>query len=348
MGKKKAIRNDDASMIYQCYLDSPKHAALELAFSLGYGKSSYYKIIRNKGQITNNYINSFRKKTWNDEQIAEVIKYIECENPQARLDEIVEKFVTQRGFPNICPSTLWNYIDGALMKMNVSDGALIDTDQLKQSRKEYVDWFKVNADMCNFVFVSECYFKLYTIRRHIKPYHDNNKDKMQMMEKDTNQISLCMCLNKDIGMVRHIEFKPSIDDNEFLKFIGSLPDFVKMNNVVLVIDSYRRSIQSEIDQICSRVNWNYVFLPPVSPMLNIVSAAFDYLKYEIKLQIDGPYKEKFQDISKALFGQKEYQRTLLLEELLMNSLQLIDQEKTLEFWNQMFLTFPKITNMEDL
>lgn len=347
MGKKKAIRMEDASLIYQCYLDSPKHAALELAFSMGYGKSSYYKIIKNKGVITNNYNNSFRKKTWTEDQIEEVIKYIENENPQARLDEIIEKFVNQQGFPNICASTLWNYIDGALMKTTFFNNTLINTDQVKLGRKEFVEWFQVNCDMNNFFYISECSFKLYTIRRHIKPYHDNNKDKMQLMEKETNQICVCMCLNKDNGLVKHLELKNNISDEEFLKFIGSIIETVKMSNIVLVLDHYRRNIQNEIEQLCSRMNWNYIFLPPCSAMLNIVSSAFDALKSEIKLQIEGAYKEKFQDISKALFGQKEYQRTLLLEEILMNSMSIISQEKVLEFWNQMIAILPKIINLDD-
>ena len=81
--------------------------------------------------------------------------------------------------------------------------------------------------------------------------------------------------------------------------------------------------------------WKYIFLPPYSPIGNIIEEAFSCLKSAIKSLLTVPLLQLKLKIANMQFGVKTNARRVLLEEALNNSVNTIIQPKAQTYWDQM-------------
>ena len=97
--------------IWQAYNKNGVRFAKEFTFSLGYHKTTFYKVIENQGKIMTKWTHPNHKNKWDDLQIETAIKRIE-ENPVLTLDKGI-----QNNFPEITASTLSSYLNGQLVTL---------------------------------------------------------------------------------------------------------------------------------------------------------------------------------------------------------------------------------------
>ena len=348
MGNGKNIDPEHAKLIYATYLQN-QEAAKVLCQQLGYQKTSFYKIVNLQGQISKPPKAGFTK--WSEQQINEVISFIENVNPQATLYEIHDEFVGKRNFPEISICTLWRYLYNELITLKkVSPHNQKRNDpQIKIQRQQYANWFLQNQHR-TFIFIDECGFNLNTIRTQARAKKGKRAIVKVAQNQGTNK-SVIMAVNKDIGTVYFDEKTGSLNSEDFTIFVSSLLDVINtfnMPNVTLVFDNCKIHVEDEIDRICSYAGWEYCFLPPYSPMLNIIEEAFSTLKAAIKNLMAGVlYQERIQ-IANLPFGEKTRAREGILNRALYASVQEITQPKVMSYWQHMMSFIPDILALNDV
>ena len=349
MGKGMKINPEHAKIIYRAYLTQPKGYAKHLCFMYGYKLTTYYKIINNEGIVENNYYGKPRK--WTPEMISTAVSYIETTNSQITLEELLDVMVQVNNFPRVSLSTLWNYLDGELVTLKASSfqNQMRNDINNKIKRQEYVQWFLQNQDR-TYLFIDECGFNLNTLRRQARSKKGNRAVVTVAQNKGTN-LSVCACVNKDLGLIFY-DFKVgSMNSEDFMIFLAQLAEVVmpmNLQKVTLIFDNCRIHDEAEINQVCIYAGWEYEYLPPYSPMLNIIEEVFSLLKFAIKRQMAGPLFNDRLKIANLPFGQKTIARVKLLETALKNSITEIVPEKCMAYWNHMMAILSRCLNLQDV
>jgi hypothetical protein len=100
---------------------------------LGFKETGSSKIISNAGCITLQKGRS--NTTWSDQQIKKVLFFIDDEQAQATLEELLNHFVSTRGFPQINLATLWSYLEDQLI--TVKGAATHNQNAIAKRIKEF-------------------------------------------------------------------------------------------------------------------------------------------------------------------------------------------------------------------
>lgn len=111
--KKKVIKN--AAKIWNAYTEKGPKFASDFTLSLGFKKSTYYKVMENSGKVETKLCHPENSTKWKENQIDKAIKWIEY-NPVLTLEEIISKGIYNK-FPFIYPSTLSSYLNGKLITL---------------------------------------------------------------------------------------------------------------------------------------------------------------------------------------------------------------------------------------
>lgn len=348
MGKGKTVPHEIAKLIYQTYLTGPKGAAKDLCLNLGYKERTYYKIINAQGEIYPKYVSP--PKRWTQDQINTVTDYISTYS-QATLEDILHEFVENRNYPKISLATLWNYLDGELftVKLVSAENQMRNDINVKKERKEYCEWFLQNQQR-TFLFIDECGYNLNTIRRQARSKSGQKAVAVVAQNKGTN-MSVCACVNKDLGLVYYSNQEHAMNSEDFMVFLSNLYYTIKdlnLPNVTLIMDNCRIHVEDIVDNVCSLAGWEYCFLPPYSPMCNIIEESYAILKFAIKRLLAGPLLERKLKIANLPYGAKANARRLLLEEALEKCIGEITPDKVTAFWDHMMSLMPKMIAMEDV
>lgn len=349
MGKGKTVTKQDAALIWETYLNGSKGEAKRLCERLGYHKSTFYNIINNEGEV-NDTIYSIEKK-WNPEQIDACIGYIENINPQVTLQDLRDIFVSKYNFPDIALSTLWNYLDGELItvKLITQYNQMRNTIFNKYKRLQYSNWFLSNQGR-NFFFVDETGFNLNTTRR-VARAERGHKAIVQYAQSNGTNISVCACVNKDIGLV-YSNFKcGSYKCDDFISFLNEMNYAIwnlNIQNPTLVMDNCKMHVENEIAQWAQETGWDFIYLPPYSPMLNPIEECFSVLKNQIKKLLTGDFKQMRMNIAYLPWGEKTIQRINLLGRVIQRSLPSITQPIVQNCYNHMMLYLPQCILLQDM
>ncbi len=347
MGKGKTLTQKDASEIWEMYLKGPKGAAKQLCEMKGYHKTTYYKILNCEGDLGIHY---HRKElAWNQNQIDASIGFIEQVNPQVTLEDLRDIMVGHFNFPSIGISTLWRYLDGELitLKLATFHNQMRNALTTRMSRRDYSNFFLAHQQF-NYFYIDECGFSLNTTRRVARAERGQQAVVHEARNKGRN-ISIIACVNKDIGLVSYDYKDGSINSEDFISFLNVMLSSVyekEISNPVLIFDNARIHQKDDIQRWCDETGWDYIFLPPYSPMLNIIEECFSVLKNSIKKLLAGPYNTVKMNIAYMPYGQKDLNRRKLLEKVLIKSIPEITQEKVMAFWGHMMSFLPKCINLE--
>lgn len=349
MGKGKEISPEHAAIIYNAYLTQPKGFARRLCHLYGYKDTSYYKIINCCGKVVKNQ--GHKEQKWTKQQIEHAINYIEKENSQITLQELHDKMILDFNFPEISISTLWKYLDGELftLKSATLQNQMRNSDENKNLRKSYAEWFLQNQSR-TFLFIDECGFNLNTIRRYARSRSGTRAVIKVAQNKGTN-MSICACVNKDLGLLFYEYKVGSMNGEDFTVFLSQLVDIIlplNLPNVTLIFDNCRIHVENDIDQVCSYAGWEYEYLPPYSPMLNIIEEAFSVIKSSIKKLMAGQFYDERIRVALLPFGQKMNARISILERALRIAIQDLTIDKTHSFWDHMMATLPICLNLIDI
>ena len=131
------------------------------------------------------------------------------------------------------------------------------------------------------------------------------------------------------------------DFTQFLRHLAPVVVERGLNNVCLVFDNCRIHSCPEIEAVCAEQEWQYRFLPPYSPMLNIIEECLSVLKAAIKRTLAGELRDERLRIASLPYGAKSTRRLQILQRALALSTPSITQPKVQAFWNHMMTVLPK-------
>lgn len=337
-------------MIYTVFRLRGRDEAKALTLGLGFSLHVYYNVIRSEGVVPERH--PVKPRVWTDEQIDAVCSYVEDINPQATLEELLAIFTSpEHGFPVISLSTLWNYLDDRLftVKQCCFHNQMRNAPNNLVAREEYARWFLEHQDL-TFLYIDECGFNLNTLRTQARSRQGERAVVAVAQNKGTN-VSVCACVNKDMGLVLLESKHGAMNAADFTKFLVDLGPIVEargMNNICLVFDNCRIHSREDIEALCSAKHWAYRFLPPYSPMLNIIEECFSVLKASIKRCLAGDLREARLRIASLPFGEKQRQRLLVLQRALAAAIPDLKPEKVRAFWNLMMTLLPRCLAQEEL
>ena len=224
-----------------------------------------------------------------------------------------------------------------------------NNENIKQERKEFCEWFLQNQNR-TFIYIDECGFNLNTIRRQARSKQGEKAVAIVAQSKGTN-MTFCGCVNKDLGLIYYQYQHGAMNSDDFMVFLSNLYYSIKdlqLPTVTIVMDNCRIHNEDRVDNICSYAGWEYIFLPPYSPMCNIIEEAFSCLKAAIKSLLSGPLLQRKLQIANMQFGAKTHARRLLLEEALNNSVNTITQPKVHAYWEHMLSLIPLMIAKENV
>lgn len=127
--------------------------------------------------------------------------------------------------------------------------------------------------------MDETGFNLNTTRR-VARSERGQKAIIRYARSSGTNISVCACIKSQLGLV-YSNFKSgSYNGEDFIQFLNEMNSNIwnlNIPNPTLVMDNCSMHIEDNIAQWCQETGWDYVFLPPYSPMLNQIEECFSVL-----------------------------------------------------------------------
>lgn len=160
------------------------------------------------------------------------------------------------------------------------------------SKIDYSNFFLGHQNY-NYFYIDECGFSLNTTRRVARVERCQKAAVHKARNKGRNT-SVVACVNKDIVLVTYDYKDGSINSEDFISFLNIKSSTVyelNIPNPFLIIDNARIHQKDQICKWCDETGWDYIFLPPYSPMLNIIEECFVVLKNAIKKLLAGPFNK---------------------------------------------------------
>ena len=350
MGRGASPTQEQAMLIYQVYTLVGERAAKNLTEAMGFSVHVYYSVIQSQGKREKNP--SSKPKTWTDAQIEAACNHVETVNPHVTLEELTRIFTSPpHSFPEISIATMWNYLDGRLftLKQATVHNQMRNDPKNIEAREEYARWFLENQQL-TFLYIDECGYNLNTLRTQAR-VRKGERAVVAVAQNQGVNISVCACVNKDVGLVLLECKKGAMKAEDFTQFLRHLAPVVVergLNNVCLVFDNCRIHSRPEIEAVCAEQEWQYRFLPPYSPMLNIIEECFSVLKAAIKRTLAGELRDERLRIASLPYGAKSTRRLQILQRALALSTPSITQPKVQAFWNHMMTVLPKCLSRQEV
>lgn len=349
--KRKKLSKSDALKIWQAYNKNGVRFAKEFTFSLGYHKTTFYKVIENQGKIMTKWTHPNHKNKWDDLQIETAIKWIE-ENPVLTLGEIIDKGI-QNNFPEITASTLSSYLNGQLVTLKKVriDPIARNSDETKRQRIEYCSNFMDNLKM-SFIFIDEMGMSVCTLRNRGRSKRGTRAILTAPLSKAPN-ISVCMAVNKDIGLVHYETQNEAYDAEDFYGFIKNLIEKCKekkLKNICFVMDNAKihKKDDNKLKNLCLKKHINLWFLPPYSPELNPIENVFSMVKNNIRKKLATTYRQELMETTNLPWGEKGKKRIELLLNILNEVSNVITPDLMEEYWDHLMKVIPKVFKNQNI
>lgn len=350
--KRHRLQAVHAQAIYNAYLEKGDDVAKQVCNSFHYGTTTYYKVINSKGVVSEKYKHPEHKTKWDPDQIQVALNIIN-ENPVLTLQEIIDKAVDDADCPDICESTLSEYLKKECITLKECrlDPVARNSDETKESRKKYCKEFLSNLNK-TFVFIDEMGFSCCTQRNRGRSPKGKLCKRIGPLLKAPNT-SVCMAVSKDIGIVHYSMKDTAFNGDLFIEFINELIEkcnILGLDHVCFIMDNVRmhKTYISDITQACEENNIELRFLPVYSPELNPIEKAFSLIKANIKKLLRTKYYKQLLDSHKAKWGQKTKIREQIITDALNDSLSIISPEIMKKLFNDMISVFSKVFNNEDI
>ncbi|OHT05706.1 hypothetical protein TRFO_05861 [Tritrichomonas foetus] len=362
MGRGKNIKPDKAQKIYETFVKEGNKPARALCESYGYKTSTFYKILSLQGKIEVKHCAPPPK--WSEDQIDLAINYIENVDNQVTYEELINIMTTIYNFETISVPTLWKYLDNKLFtvrsKIFYNYTKSKNSNEAKNERFEFMQWFVANQNK-TLLYISEFPFNINTTRRQVKqkeedpnqPPHPHRQTipKTTIAQNQATTRTICMCFEKSHGTIFHDHKAQFYDGDDVSVFIANLIPEVEnlgLRNICLLLDNLHAADEEEIRQVCFYAKWEYKFLPPNVPMVELFYDCNNTLKSNIKMKLNTSNEETDPENANALtFIQKSISRQQLLEKAVQASVDTITPLMVLNCWTKLVNMIPKVIMRED-
>lgn len=310
---RKKISDKDAKMIYEHYQQYGEQAAKNLCDQYGYSTSSFYRIIENRGNVTEAWIHPPHPKKWSQDMIDQAISIIE-DNPRLFLNEIIQKCVDEYHFPPICDTTLSEYLDDSLISLKSINYQSIErnSEHTKDLRVDYVHWL-IEHQNYSFIYVDETGYSI-GVQRNRGRAPIGQRITVNLPLEQSSNVSAAVAISKDYGILHYKAIEGSFNINQFDQFIADLVQIIKTKqiyNPCIIMDNCRCHKREDINSICG-TDVLFRFLPPYSPNLNPIENVFAIVKQNFRTVLANLLHEDLLATSKLPWGRKTQRRNDLL------------------------------------
>lgn len=216
-------------------------------------------------------------------ELAEAAVNIVEEHPEFTLDQINSELRTVLpAHAHIGRSTLSSMLHGELIVMKKLEDAPIqrNSEEVKNRRKEFAEWI-LQAMNKELVFIDEAGINLYTQRTRGRARVGERAVRVVGGTRGRN-FTMTFAASATNGLVYHQLISGGMNGERFKEFLREVVEHLPDNGVekVLLFDNapaHRCAADVELP-----VNVSLRWLPPYSPMLNIVEQCFSQWKATVK------------------------------------------------------------------
>jgi transposase-like protein len=262
-----------------------------------------------------------------------LVEFVE-KNPLATL-ETMRGFLSSACGVNVSVSTIAGYLDGHLITIKQVRDVLAarNSPPTKERRFHYAKWFIENQMRDKCVYIDESGFNIWTRRNYGRSKKGDRCFRVCDGQRGQN-ISLCMA----IGITGVLHYKlvvGSFDSQKYCEFLTELSEILSGGEFAFVMDNCSIHGNADLD----REEHTAVFLPPYSPFLNPIEAAFSALKAAIK--------ERLNAIGAGI-GYTLPQRRAVLQTIIAGAVDVINGSKCRAFFNHSSTFLAKCIQREDI
>jgi transposase len=232
-------------------------------------------------------------------------------------------------------STINSYLDGNLITVKQVRDVPPARNSLstKERRFQYAKWFLENQVSDNCVYIDESGFNVWTRRSYGRSRKGERCFRMCNGGRGQN-ISLCLAIGLT-GVLHHKLIVGAFNGEKYSEFLTELSEIIAGSNFYFVMDNC--SIHS--NSILDHDEHHVIFLPPYSPFLNPIEAAFSALKADVKQRLCA---------LGANIGYTQPARANILKNLISESLNVISASKCRAFYNHSSSFLVKCIQREDI
>jgi transposase len=217
------------------------------------------------------------------DEIFSILEVFIQENPLATL-AIIKGYLQSVCELNVSSNTIANWLDGRLITLKRMRDVPHERNSVstKDKRCEYAQWMIENNVMEGCVYIDESGFNLWTKRSY-----GRSKKGQRCFIVDNGQrgenISLCLAIGF-VGVLHSKIIVGAFNREKYTEFITELSELLAGSAFHFVMDNCRIHYGVNVNLQEHSIR----FLPPYSPFLNPIEAAFSALKAEVKARLSAP------------------------------------------------------------
>jgi transposase len=346
---RKRLTAADASLIWAHYQQAGDLAAKALTTTRGYSVWTFYRIIRNQGNVPGLYLHPRHQMKWTALQKAQVAQIIAA-NPAFTLHEIIAEAV-QQGLPRIGLSTLQRYLKVLLItrKMMRTIPQMRNAPPTKHDRKLYCEWVLANQHL-TFIYIDEFGFQIGTQRRFGRAPRGQPAQRITPLTRSAN-VSVCLAVSAAHGLIYYDVNNGAFDRESFGIFIDSLAEEVagrQIANACFIMDNCAIHNVYDVAEACDIFDCDFNYLPPYSPMLNPIEGCIGDVKRAIETAFATALRPRLLALATLPYGQRTRQREQLLLQALTNALQVVTPQLVQAHEHHMMGQFPQMLAQQDV
>lgn len=284
-----------------------------------------------------------------DNMINSLVRYVEA-HPAITLKEMKDKLsVDHPAMPGVCVQTISKSLDGQLITLKKLQSNPIDwnTDEVKEARRDYMQWLVNEGMQENFVFQDETGFNLWTARTRGWAHIGQPAVRVINGQRGRN-LSVSLAISPIHGLV-HYKISQGFNREQYQGFITELSQLLADEQFILLIDNAPCHSEAEIglqyDAHAIRR------LPKYSPFLNPTELANSALKAEVKRRLSLPEIQQHlndRNAAAALDQNLYIFRMQVLKQIVEDSLPIITQHKCHQWFQHSLRYTQRCLNLENI
>jgi len=246
------MTTENAELIWKVYQQDGNGFSLRLSHQLGYKKSVFYSVIKQRGIIKEGWKHLNKKKKLSPEQITLIINLIEA-NPQMTLLELSRELAFYR-VPSVSLSTLSRYLNCELITMKWASfqHENRNTEESKIKRYHYSEWFLTHQEY-EFIFVDEFGFNFSTQRNYARSKEGQPAIVISPINAAVNT-SVAMAISRNNGIIYFEDKKDAYNSDDFMIYFTNLCQAIhhmEINNPCIILDNCPIHKKEDINSVSS-------------------------------------------------------------------------------------------------
>ena len=323
---------------------------LALAENLGIKRTTAHNIInifRRDGRAEAHQRGGSQKKV--DNEMKELLVRKIEEKPSITLAELKRKLQEELPLkPPVSLQTISRALDSEFISFKNVRSIPVQWNQqdVKEERRQFMNWLMVEGVEKNLVFVDEFGVNLWTARTKGRAAVGQRAVRITAGQRGQN-LTFCLAISPQYGFVHCTFVVGGFTHDKFGEMLGELGQLLFEEEVVILVDNARPHLNAP--RMLEQHELRY--LPRYSPIINAAEYAGSAVKAAVKRTLSEPaIRAEVEDRAAAAAAQQTLQqrRLQVLERELRAALPTLTEVKCRAFFNHILAYGPASLAMEDI